>query len=250
MSERSLITATILFLVTLVIIFVVFLWLQFPPPKEVSTVNLALAKVKYLEQYVKVFQIVAVGVLAAIITAIIPRLIPEARDRFERYKESRSAYSKAKTAVLYLPDKVANADNTEALELVEKAHQKLHYAETFETVIIAKGYLNWFANPNLWILYNYWQIFAVAEVLRKSDWNTNADRDALRENLREIQKAVRDFFGGERGEKFAEQKWVIEKASSGMEEESRFKKEDEIKRLIDKKLKGLISKPSGTGRYT
>lgn len=249
MSEKSLITKVVLavVLVAAVLTFCAFLWLQtkFPPPKDNVSV-----KVQYLEQYVAVLQILAVGVLAAIVTVIIPLLIPEARDRFERYKESRLAYSRAKTAVIYLPDRVVNAaDMKEATKLVEKAHRELHFAETFEKVIISRGYLEWFANPNLWVLYNYWQIAAIAEVLRRSGRSALEDKGLMRERLSETLKVVHDYFG-ERCQKRAGERWVIKVSSKDKEEVPRFEKERELEKKIAEKIDSLMSKPGTTNEHT
>ncbi len=239
MSEKSLITKVILAvaLVALAPTVFAFFWLQaqFPPPEA----NVAL-KVKYLEQYVAVFQILAVGVVAAIVIVIIPLLLPEARDRFERYKESRQAYSRAKAAVMYLPYRVANAaDMKEATELVQEAHRELHFAETFEKVIIDRGYLAWFASPYLWILYNYWQICAITQVLRKSGWSAMENRDLMRDRLTEAVEVVHNYFG-KRGEKRAGERWIIKEVSKVKGEISRFEKEEELEEDIKQKVESLM----------
>lgn len=166
---------------------------------------------------------IAVGVVVTLVAVIIPLMLPEARDRFERYKESRQAYSRAKTAVIYLPDRVANVDSKKAAHLVEEAHRELHFAETFEAVIIDKGYLNWFASPDLWVLYNYWQIVAVAEALRRSNWSTTANTDLLRYRLRQALNVVHKRFGP-RGEVCKGERWRWD-----LKDGSRFKNEDELR---------------------
>lgn len=216
----------------------VFFWLntQFSPPEQNEKLN-----VKYLEHYVAAFQILAVGIFAAIVTVVIPLLMPEARDRFERFKESRKAYSKAKTAVIYLPVKVANAaDMKEAVILVEEAHRQLHFAETFEKEIIEKGYLAWFECPYLWTIYNYWQIEAVVKVLRRSSLQVIEDSELLRKRLEVAVKIVHDYFG-DRGGKFAGKKWIITPPSKSEGDLKRFKKEAELQKLIDDELDSLFS---------
>jgi hypothetical protein len=144
--------------------YALYLWVQHTFPLPLPATNPA--RLQYFEQYIRVIGIVTAGVTVALLTAILPLILPEARDRYERYKESREAYSRAKTAAIYLPDRVVGTDREKAFDLVQEAHRALHLAETFEDIIIQKGYLDWFDNPRLWILYNYWQIVAVAEVLR------------------------------------------------------------------------------------
>jgi hypothetical protein len=194
-SIRNLIVVTKPFLlvavVTIVLSFVVFNFIQTKFPTSSGTE----VQVKYLEQYVNLIQILTIGVAVTLISVIIPHMLPEARDKFERYKESRLAYSRAKTAVLYLADRVVNVDRKEAFLLIEEAHRQLHFAETFKDVIIKKGYLKWFGNPSLWIPYNYWQIFAVAGVLRKYDWETSESKDSLKNNLYNTLEVVHGHFG-------------------------------------------------------
>lgn len=240
MNEKTIIAKVILGLTILAIglTAIVFFWLntQFSTPEQNEELN-----VKYLEHYVAAFQILAVGVFAALITVVIPLLLPEARDRFERFKESRKAYSKAKTAVIYLPDKVANAaDMKEAITLVQEAHRQLHFAETFENVIIEKGYLAWFECPYLWTIYNYWQIEAVIRVLRCSDFQGKKDRKLLRKRLGVAVQVVHKYFG-DRGTKFAGKKWVIMPPSKREIDLVRFEKEAELEKLIDDKLGSLFS---------
>src|SRR4051794_18155665 len=69
-----------------------FFWLRssFPLPEDAGL------RVQYLAQFVRLVQVVTAGVVVTLIVAIIPVILPEARDRFERYKESRQAYSRAK----------------------------------------------------------------------------------------------------------------------------------------------------------
>lgn len=227
-AYRTSITALVLTLgVALVLAGLAWCWLgsSFPAPEKASGL-----KVKYLEQYIEVAQVIVVGFFVALVSVIIQFMRPEARDRFERYKESRQAYSRAKTAVLYLPDRVVNSNPAEAFELVEKAHRQLHLAETFADVIISKGYLDWFANPKLWILYNYWQIDAVAEVLRSN--KKNEDKDALRRCLDKTVGVVHKTFG-KRGEKCVGQKWVWDPQKNAEPSVmDRFNEEDKLRTKI------------------
>lgn len=224
-----------LLLVTLAAIilgFVIFHWLDsnFELPSDDNL------RVKYMEQYVDLVQVITVGVAVTLVSVIIPLMLPESRDRFERYKESRQAYSRAKTAVIYLPDRVADVDREKAFKLVEEAHRELHLAEVFEDVIIRKGYLKWFANPHLWILYNYWPIFAVAEVLRKTDWSVPGNnKDMLRKGLRVTLEVTHNRFGT-RGEYCKQEKWDIDDGSEFREEGELEKRSPRLQRRGLKKL--------------
>jgi hypothetical protein len=208
---------------------------KFPPPGPDSPQQAA-----YIKEYVGFIQVIAVGVLVALVSALIPAVISDARDRFERYKESRRAYSRAKTAVIYLPDKVLASENQgSALQLVEAAHRQLHFAETFQQDIIERGYLNWFGNPRLWILYNYWQIAAVAKVVQQIDWNSPGSKERLRIQLDKSLEPVHDRFG-RRGERCAREAWKIMKEDREIAVLSRFGQEDDLERRI---LRSLAEKP-------
>jgi hypothetical protein len=204
---------------------------KFPQPGPDSPQQAA-----YIKEYVGFIQVVAVGVFLTLVSALIPAVVSDARDRFERYKESRRAYSRAKTAIIYLPDKVLASENHEsALQLVEAAHRQLHFAETFQQDMIEKGYLNWFGNPRLWILYNYWQIAAVATVVRQIDWNSPERKERLRDQLQKSLEPVHDRFG-RRGEHCIRQEWKIVKEDREIAVLSRFGEEDDLERSIGRSL--------------
>lgn len=220
--ELAVVTKLLLFvaLVAIILTLGALAWLEreFPLPPDPAE------RVTYLEQYIGLLQVIVVGFVVTLVSVIIPMTLPEARDRFERYKESRQAYSRAKTAVIYLPDKVANLDREKAFLLVEAAHRELHLAETFQDVIIEKGYLKWFANPSLWISYNYWQIFAVAEVLRNFDWGATEKKDTRRGQLHKTLDVVHSCFG-KWGEKLLEVEWDPQKGSPWREVEDKLEKQ-------------------------
>lgn len=168
-------------------------------------------KAKYLAQYVVVAQVILIGFFVTLAAVIIQAMLPEARDQFEQYKESRRAYSQAKTAVLYLPDRVLNTnDKEQQFALITQAHEALHSAEMFEDIIISKGYLHWFENPHLWILYNYWQITAVVVALR-ANIVQSGNNETLREKLQSTLDEVHERFGKRgRGEGCKGERWVLE----------------------------------------
>jgi hypothetical protein len=255
---KFLLIVILLILLALIFVyfFVSFKWLLLDNSKPPTDKTLQTLRLKYLEQLTKFMQLIVI----AFVSAIIPNLISQARDQFEQYKESRLAYSKAKTAVLYLPDRVVNVDDRKkAFLLVEETHRELHVAETFKDMIISKGYLSWFNNPELWITYNYWQIVAVAEVLRECeiDWSVPENKNKLRKTLHCTLKVVHDRFG-RRGERCEGEKWEIKNSSrcfnhksrfdgekweiEPFKHKSRFDEEDELERAIKSKLRNLIYK--------
>ena len=173
-------------------------------------------RVRYLEQYIELFRIIVVGVVVALASVLIPLVYSQAKAKFERYKEARSAYSRAKTAVLYLADRVLKAESqasgagsqeieesaSEAFELIERAHRELHLAETFEDDIINQGFLDWYDEPRIWVLHNYWSIVAVAAALRwyRDPIEKGNSGDDLRTKLKATGTMVDGAFGRLGGE--------------------------------------------------
>ena len=193
-KNSNLVRQTLILVVTfsLVIAIIIFIIIgkAFPLPDSEELL------VHYLKEYITLIQIIIVGVVVTLISVIIPMILPEAKDKFERYKQSRHAYSRAKTAVLYLADKILDVDDRKkAFEIVEATHRELHLAETFKDMIIDKKYLNWFEEPKLWITYNYWQITAVVEVLRRYDSETFLNKKKLKGDLFDMLNVVHSYFG-------------------------------------------------------
>ena len=191
----------------------------------------------YLEHYLEMFRIIVVGVLVALVSVLIPLVYSHARARFERYKEARTAYSRAKTAVLYLADRVLSAvveadsgavnENREnasnAFDLIEQAHRELHLAETFEDDIINQGFLEWYDAPRTWVLHNYWLIVSVAAALRcycEQPGKGDADKLAgsvseLRDKFKETGSIVDDAFGETGGKKVSQAEASLRKGKRG-----------------------------------
>lgn len=117
-----------------------------------------------LRFFLDAYKAIGVGFLVALLGAIIPQLLPEARDRFERFKDSRVAYSEAKTSVIYLPDKLSDLSISDAATVVQDAHKKLHLAETYTEL---KNHLKWHPHPEFWVAYNYWELMAMQKRFAK-----------------------------------------------------------------------------------
>lgn len=139
---------------------VIVIWMYFWPVDEK-------VRMQMLPFYIEAMKVIVTGIVVALFVAALPHAVNVAAQRFDRYRESRQAYSKAKTAVLYLPDRVKHLSAKDAFALVSDAHRELHLAETFADDITSK-YLEWFGRSTVWLPYNYWQIVAVAEALRAS----------------------------------------------------------------------------------
>jgi hypothetical protein len=154
--------------------------------------------------YFDAYQAIGIGFLVALLGTIIPNLILESRDKFERAKESRIAYSQAKTSVLYLQGTLSVLGYGEAMAVLQESHRKLHIAETYGKEL--KQYLKWYGDKETWIAQTYWELTAVRRLLqsRADEWKdlSFGARTAL---VDKALSAVRDLFGakGERWKKLS-----------------------------------------------
>jgi hypothetical protein len=87
---------------------------------------------EFAKLYLDAFKIVVVGGGVALLGILIPAVFAEARHAFEKLKESRIAYSKAKTGVDYLPIELCTQSLDEAASHVKKIHVWKHQAELYE----------------------------------------------------------------------------------------------------------------------
>lgn len=100
---------------------------------------------------------------------LIPAMVTEARNRFEQRKESRAAYSEAKTRIDYLKLRLATLSLAEAAEALQKAHYHKHQAELFEELPQWLR-MRWSkdddeANEKRWDEFTYDRLFAARQIL-------------------------------------------------------------------------------------
>lgn len=119
-------------------------------------------QLEYLRFFLDAYKAVGIGFLVALLGVIIPHLLPEAQYQFQRHKESRTAYSQAKTALMYLPEKVACLGCLEAIATVQEAHEKLHLARTYDEL---QEYLDPPFTPKTWTEKRYWELTAIRWML-------------------------------------------------------------------------------------
>lgn len=87
---------------------------------------------KLLALQMDLFKTVLVGVIVGGAAILVPATLAEARHRFEQRKESRAAYSEAKTSIDYLKLKLATMSLADAAAALQKAHYYKHMAELFD----------------------------------------------------------------------------------------------------------------------
>jgi hypothetical protein len=144
--------------------------------------------------FLDAYKAIGIGVLVALLGTTLPLLLSEARDRFERFKASRDAYSQAKTSVMYLPGRIASQPFDAALASIQAAHEKLHSAETYREEL--RKHLHWHPNPETWLDQNYWEIFAIRQALysNAAEWCELPPGEKLK-RVDEMLLIVRNTFG-------------------------------------------------------
>ncbi|HNP30429.1 MAG TPA: hypothetical protein PKK23_15390 [Nitrospirales bacterium] len=150
--------------------------------------------------YFDALSAIGIGFLVTLLGTIIPNLIIESRDNFERAKQSRIAYNQAKTSVIYLPGTLAVLEYGEAMAVLQESHRKLHIAETYGKEL--DKYLKWYGDKMIWTDQTYWELTAVRTLLqsRANEWNGQSV-GARTGMIDEVLSAVRKLFGN-KGEKW------------------------------------------------
>src|SRR5213078_30303 len=76
-----------------------------------------------------------VGGLVALVGALVPQVLAQAQAEFEKRKDSRTAYSKAKTGIDYLPLRLSTLGLLKAAALIQRVHVYKHEAELYEELL-------------------------------------------------------------------------------------------------------------------
>ena len=126
-------------------------------------------RVEYYAIYFDVLKAIWLGIAIA----LLPVGIGELRHDFERLKESRIAYSEAKTGVDYLPLRVSSLNLTEAAALIQQVHVRKHQAELYEELerhLRRRGYEG---TPAQWGDMLYYELIRVRDLLEAhaSEWD-------------------------------------------------------------------------------
>ena len=130
-------------------------------------------RIEYYKLYVDLSKAVLVGFSAALLGILIPAVLAETRHSFERLRDSRTAYSEAKTSVDYLPLRICTLDLRAAGALVQRAHVRKHEAELYSELrqhLRRRGIL---LSPDQWGDELYNRLFAIRSVLEAhaADWD-------------------------------------------------------------------------------
>jgi hypothetical protein len=151
-------------------------------------------RIQYYKLYVDLAKAVLVGFGAALLGILIPAVFAEARYSFERLRDSRTAYSEAKTGIDYLPLRLCTLDLKAAAAFVQRAHVRKHEAELYPELKfhLKKRGIN--KTPEQWGDGIYSQLFDVRKLLEAhaGEWDSLGPdarlallRDALKAPVKE-----------------------------------------------------------------
>lgn len=88
-------------------------------------------RLEYMKFYLEIYKAIGIGFLVAVLGAIIPQVIPEAKFTFDNIVKGREYYTKTKTGIDYLPYKLPYETKQEAISCIEKVHQAKHLADIY-----------------------------------------------------------------------------------------------------------------------
>jgi hypothetical protein len=125
-----------------------------------------LNQIEYWKLALDAAKLIVTGFLVAYLGILIPRGFSEARDGFERFKEARIAFSRAKTGVDYLSLRLGVLSLKEASALIQQIHVWKHRAELYpeELAVFLRHRKDEIA-PKQWADLLYEQLHAVRDAL-------------------------------------------------------------------------------------
>jgi hypothetical protein len=131
-------------------------------------------RIEFYKLHVELAKAVLVGFGTALLGILIPTIFAEARFSFERLKDSRTAYSEAKTGVDYLALRVCTLDLKAAAALVQRTHVKKHEAELFPELRVHLKRRGIALTPEQWGDALYDRLFTMRTLLEahSGDWDS------------------------------------------------------------------------------
>src|ERR1017187_11027645 len=119
--------------------------------------------------YLEIFKILGGGLFVALLTLYIQKQ----HYTFERMKESRRAYSEAKTAVDYLELRLSCLKLADAAQLLQQIHINKHMAEIYPELLVHLKRKGTNKSPLEWGDDLYFKLYAVRRILERhvSEWD-------------------------------------------------------------------------------
>lgn len=141
-------------------------------------------RLEYWKLALAALKTLVVGFLIAYLGVLVPRGFSEARHSFERLKEARIAFSRAKTGVDYLCLRLGVLPIVEASLLVQEIHVWKHRVELYpEELADFLEHRNEGMAPAQWANLLYEQLHAVRDVLElhAASWDTMPENRRIAE---------------------------------------------------------------------
>ena len=142
------------------------------------------ATLKLLSFELDMFKAILAGFVVGMLGILIPAVATEARQRFEQRKESRTAYSEAKTGIDYLKLRLATMTLAEASIALRNVHFQKHIAELFDDFPEwLKKHYGPTMTPGHWNMLMYKKLFGARQKIEQNanSWDglSPAERIAL-----------------------------------------------------------------------
>jgi hypothetical protein len=138
----------------------------------------AAERVEDFKLCLEAFKVIVVSFFVSLIGILIPARVREVRYIFQRMKESRIAYSEAKTGVAYLPIQLCSLNFSDSATLIQRVHFQKHQAELYEDLDKHAKHLG--VTGRIWADKHFQRLVAFRTVLE----DHTADWDALTRNER------------------------------------------------------------------
>ncbi|HSY51239.1 MAG TPA: hypothetical protein VLC46_20705 [Thermoanaerobaculia bacterium] len=126
-------------------------------------------RLSYYQLYADALKAIIIGFGVALVGVLLPAILAETRSRFDKLKDSRLAYSQAKTGVDYLALRLCAMSLADAGAHIQAVHVFKHQAELYDElkVWLARRYTpsDSLHDPSVWAESLYDRIFAMRAVL-------------------------------------------------------------------------------------
>jgi len=136
---------------------------------EAAPSNMSVVRAPVYEFELDIFKTILAGFIVTMLGVLIPAVAGEAKERYEQRKESRAAYSEAKTGVDYLKLRLAASRFADASAALQSVHYHKHLAQLFEDLPewIRMRYGD-DTTPDDWDVLLYQQLFDARVVLEQN----------------------------------------------------------------------------------
>jgi len=147
-----------------------------------AAVPLPMLRTHYYDACIDLLKTILIGFSVAVVGTMIPTILAEARHDFERLRDSRIAYSEAKTGFDYLALRLPTLSLLEAASLVQNVHTRKHIAELYDELALHLERRGISKTAAQWGDYIYYYLYQVRHMLEAHalEWDTLTTADRLK----------------------------------------------------------------------